>query len=199
MTRRGLTNVEDCETTAGKQTPVSIVNDQDSPSLIMKVGSSKFGLAILHRYFLVTRGMTLGVRVLVQNREGAILLVKHTYVPGWHLPGGGVEHGEDVYTASAREVFEECGIKDFSNLRLLKVVYNPQMSKRDHVALFTANTSEIPSIRNNLEIKTAKFFSLEDLPANFDDMVISMLDELRLSGIKLNISDSNRNYSGAEV
>ena len=89
-----------------------------------------------------------------------------------------MEHGEDVYTASAREVFEECGIKDFSNLRLLKVVYNPQMSKRDHVALFTANTSEIPSIRNNLEIKTAKFFSLEDLPANVDDMVISMLESL---------------------
>ena len=38
--------------------------------------------------------MTLGVRALVIDGEGRIFLVKHSYVSGWHLPGGGVEAGE---------------------------------------------------------------------------------------------------------
>ncbi|MEM9842987.1 MAG: NUDIX domain-containing protein, partial [Pseudomonadota bacterium] len=37
--------------------------------------------------------MTLGVRAIVENAEGQVLLVRHTYTPGLYLPGGGVERG----------------------------------------------------------------------------------------------------------
>src|SRR5688572_1670784 len=53
-----------------------------------------FGRSLLHSYWRVTRGMTLGVRGLVVDGAGRILLVQHSYVRGWHLPGGGVEPGE---------------------------------------------------------------------------------------------------------
>ena len=45
-----------------------------------------------------------------------ILLVKHSYIPGWHLPGGGVDHGEDIHTAAIREVYEETGISDLKDI-----------------------------------------------------------------------------------
>lgn len=165
-------------------------------SLLEKFLSSGFGRAVLHRYFLWSRGMTLGVRVLIQNSEGEILLVKHTYFPGWHMPGGGVDHGEDVRDAIKREVYEECGIKDLINLRLLEISYNSKISKRDHVVVYTATTSEHPKIVNNLEIRTAKFFTLKDLPTDVDDMCRAALGENNLLHTSHQRSDGNRYHFG---
>ena len=50
-----------------------------------------------HFYWRFARGMTLGVRAVVVDRDDRVFLVKHSYVAGWHLPGGGVETGEPLH------------------------------------------------------------------------------------------------------
>ncbi|MDA7827790.1 NUDIX domain-containing protein [Rhodobacteraceae bacterium] len=101
--------------------------------------------------------MTLGVRVIVQNAKCEILLVRHTYVTGWHLPGGGVDHGEDVATAAKREVYEETGISELTGLKYVGLFLNKGVSERDHVAYFHATTAETLIDKKNLEIVEARF------------------------------------------
>ncbi len=91
---------------------------------------------VLHLYWRFARGMTLGVRAVVVNESGAVFLVKHSYVSGWHLPGGGVETGETVHDALARELTEEGGITLLGTPALHGVFYNGHVSRRDHVAVF---------------------------------------------------------------
>ena len=57
---------------------------------------------VLHGYFAVARGMTLGVRAACFDAEGRIFLVRHSYVAGWHMPGGGIERSETADEALAK-------------------------------------------------------------------------------------------------
>ncbi len=91
---------------------------------------------VMHVYWRFSRGMTLGVRGLVLDGQGRIFLVKHSYVSGWHMPGGGVEVGETLIEALGRELLEEGAIELTAPPVLHGVFFNRRASRRDHVALF---------------------------------------------------------------
>jgi 8-oxo-dGTP pyrophosphatase MutT (NUDIX family) len=120
---------------------------------------------LLHLYFRLSRGMTLGVRAAVLNETGEVLLVRHTYTPGWHMPGGGVEPGETLSDALAKELGEEANIALTSPATLHGVFLNRHVSKRDHVAVFVvrAFTQSAPK-QPDREIAEARFFPLSALP-----------------------------------
>jgi 8-oxo-dGTP pyrophosphatase MutT (NUDIX family) len=80
--------------------------------------------------------MTLGVRGVVTSPSGEVLMVEHTYAHGWHLPGGGVERGESVEEALARELIEEAGVRTSAPPVLVGVYDNSANFRGDHVVCF---------------------------------------------------------------
>jgi ADP-ribose pyrophosphatase YjhB (NUDIX family) len=117
-------------------------------------------------YSRASRGMTLGVRALLV-RENHVLLVKHTYVPGWYLPGGGVEAGESVTEALRRELKEEAAAVLTGTPRLFAIYRNAVIDPRDHVALFVCSDWDQDPIARvpNREILLAELFPLAHLPS----------------------------------
>ena len=119
---------------------------------------------LMHAYWRVARGLTLGVRAVVLRNE-EVFLVRHTYVRGWHLPGGGVEVGETVYDALARELVEEGNITLIGRPALFGMYFNTRVSRRDHVALFVVRDFAQSAPRgSDREIAETGFFPLTDLP-----------------------------------
>src|ERR1700744_4959050 len=91
---------------------------------------------VLHFYWRFARGMTRGVRAVVLDGDNRVFLVKHSYVAGWHLPGGGVEVGETCDDALERELLEEGRIALTGATALHGVFFNRRVSRRDHVAVY---------------------------------------------------------------
>jgi 8-oxo-dGTP pyrophosphatase MutT (NUDIX family) len=122
---------------------------------------------LLHAYWRVSRGLTLGVRAIVFDGEGRVFLVKHSYLAGWHLPGGGVETGETLLAALARELREEGNIALLDPPALHAVYFNRRVSRRDHVAVYIVKSfRQIAPPQPNSEIVEHGFFATNELPAD---------------------------------
>jgi 8-oxo-dGTP pyrophosphatase MutT (NUDIX family) len=119
---------------------------------------------VFHLYWRFSRGATLGVRAMVIDREGRVFLIKHSYVDGWHLPGGGVETGETMMTALSRELAEEGNITLAGPPKLHGVYFNAHVSRRDHVALFVVREFRQDVPKPNYEIVAHGFFARDALP-----------------------------------
>ena len=120
---------------------------------------------IVHFYWRWSRRTTLGARAMVIDGSGRVLLIKHSYVDGWHFPGGGVESGETMLTALARELAEEANIKLTGQPRLHGVFFNKRVSRRDHIGFyivrdFIQDGLPVP----NREIIAHGFFAHDALP-----------------------------------
>jgi ADP-ribose pyrophosphatase YjhB (NUDIX family) len=114
---------------------------------------------------LFQRPMTLGVRGLVLDADDRVLLVRHTYVPGFYLPGGGVESGETMLQALMRELEEEGGVHVLGAPTLHGLYLNRRVSPRDHVALYVVRHFRCEGPRApDHEIAEAGFFHLDALP-----------------------------------
>ena len=119
----------------------------------------------MHLYWRFARGLTLGVRGLVFDARGRVFLVKHSYIPGWHLPGGGVELGETLVAALTRELAEEGNIELIGPPELFGVYWNRRIAWRDHVALYVVRSfRQTAPPQPNREIVAHGFFAADALP-----------------------------------
>ncbi|AWN44063.1 NUDIX domain-containing protein [Methylobacterium durans] len=137
---------------------------------------------LFHLGALATRGMTLGVRGVAIDPSGRVCLVRHTYVAGWHLPGGGVEPGETALDAMTREFREEAEIRPdpATPLRLHGFYRNTAAAGRDHVALYVAPVFTVERAKApDREIAACAFFPLDALPEDATRATRARLDEIR--------------------
>jgi ADP-ribose pyrophosphatase YjhB (NUDIX family) len=131
----------------------------------LKIAAAHATRPLMHLYWRMSRGMTIGVRGLVIDGQDRVFLVKHTYVTGWHLPGGGVEPGETVADALARELKEEGNIELAGAPTQFGIYFNPMASKRDHVVLFVIRDFCQPAPpAPDQEIMAHGFFPRDALP-----------------------------------
>ena len=121
---------------------------------------------VFHLYWRFARGMTLGVRAVVLDGDNRVFLVKHSYVAGWHLPGGGVEVGETFRDALTRELVEEGRIELLGEPALHGIFLNSHVSRRDHVAVYLVRHFRQDRLPEpNREIVACGFFEAAALPA----------------------------------
>jgi ADP-ribose pyrophosphatase YjhB (NUDIX family) len=124
------------------------------------------------------RGMTLGTRSVVLDKEGRVFLVRHSYTRGWHLPGGGVESGETFAEAMRRELREEGNIELAGEPVFNGICLNRNLSKRDHIAIYIVRefTQTAPR-KPNWEIVESGFFPVDRLPEGATRGTVARLRE----------------------
>jgi ADP-ribose pyrophosphatase YjhB (NUDIX family) len=120
---------------------------------------------LMQRWFRLSRSLTLGVRAAVFNELGQVYLIRHTYVPGWHMPGGGVEKGQTLMQALAAELIQEAGIEMLGDPELFAIYSNHSSFPNDHVALYIVRDfNKTHTVAGTQEIAEGGFFALDALP-----------------------------------
>lgn len=133
-------------------------------------------------WWTIRRPRTLGVRALVLDGAQRVALVKHTYLPNWYLPGGGVKKSESFAAALAREVREEIGLGDIRLDRVLGVYRSAAEGKDDHVVVFVVRTGTATAdihAADALEIEDAGWFALDALPGDISPASARRIEEYR--------------------
>ena len=134
---------------------------------------------VFHAYWRFARAATLGVRGLVIDGEDRIFLIRHSYVRGWHLPGGGVETAETLLAALTRELREEGNIELTAPPSLYGMYFNRRASKRDHVALFVVRDfHQDKPPEPTREIVEHGFFAIDALPEDTGRATRARIDEV---------------------
>ena len=73
--------------------------------------------------------MRIGVGIILLNSKNQVFVGRRIDNPGdkWQMPQGGVENGEDFFTAMKRELFEETNIRNIKIIKEIKQMYEYEL------------------------------------------------------------------------
>ncbi len=109
--------------------------------------------------------MTLGVRGCVIDAEGRVLLIRHSYTPGWHFPAAGSRSGRRPSTRWRPKLREEANVILTGEPVFAGLFLNARTSRRDHVVLYRIDGWTQPApFTPTREILEARFFARDALP-----------------------------------
>lgn len=129
-------------------------------------------------YLRLTKPTGLHARALVtQGATEKVLLIKHTYRPGWFFPGGGIERGETACQAATREAWEEAGIKAEGEPSLMGIYLRIIHGRSDHIALYRIDDWQQETVET-VEIADAKFFPTDALPDDIEPGTRRRVEEI---------------------
>jgi ADP-ribose pyrophosphatase YjhB (NUDIX family) len=120
-----------------------------------------FDLYRLH--WRILRPVTLGVRIVLVA-DGQVVLVKHTYQDGWHLPGGAINRGEMPHAAAVREAKEEAGAMLTQPPQLLGVYSSFDQGHSNHVLTYMSDSFRLETPTDRWEIAEHGLFAVKQLP-----------------------------------
>ena len=153
--------------------------EKPTPKLRGNVTLARAINSVLRPIWRMRRGLTLGAQGAVIDGDGRVLLVRHGYRPGWWFPGGGVEWGETLETALARELEEEVGVTLSAPALLHGVYSNFGNFPGDHIAVFVVREWQRRSgYCKRGEIAEARMFAVDELPDQIDPGTRARLAEI---------------------
>lgn len=142
-------------------------------------GLSYIVYRVLHVANRLRRPLTMGVRAVVVDESDRVLLVRHTYLPGWHFPGGGIEPGETAREALVHELREEANIELEGEPVAHGLFFNDHATDRDHVLVYVVRRFRQTAPRAaDMEILEARFFARNELPAGVTPATLARVAEI---------------------
>ena len=137
-------------------------------------------------YCFIFRPVRMGARVvMIQNNE--VLLIRHTYLNGWFLPGGGLKRRETLEQAARREAYEETGA-ELKEVTLIGIFSNFIQWKTDHTTLFLCNDFEITG-KPDGEIAEVRAFPLDKLPTDMFSVHRGLMEKYRTGTISSQVGE----------
>lgn len=133
---------------------------------------------LLQSYWRLSRSLTLGAQGCVLTAD-KVLLVKHSYRPGWHFPGGGVEKGETALSALSRELEEEARVIMTARPQIHGIFSNFRAFPGDHIVVFIVRDWQQPEPPvANREIIDHGLFPIDALPSDINPPTQRRLNEI---------------------
>lgn len=118
-----------------------------------------------------------GASAVVEDGQGRVLLVRHSYIGGWQLPGGGVAGGEPPELAVVRELEEEVGLVESTAPEFIALYSRKILWVGNLIVLYRLRNARI-DFKPNMEVREAKFFDPAALPQGTSEATRRRLAEL---------------------
>jgi 8-oxo-dGTP pyrophosphatase MutT (NUDIX family) len=143
---------------------------------VLKNVAGKVAFRLLMTVKAVLSPTAFGVAGVVEDSQGRVLLVRHSYKTGWALPGGGVDRGEPPAQAVLRELAEEVGLSG-GTVQFLGLYTRRAGWATNVIALYRVTGAQI-AFKPNFEIREICFADPAALPSGTTPATVRRLAEL---------------------